>query len=103
MWAFSLFSKSHIDHVNNGNLKIFRGVGVWSTFLAVMRCSYQFFAVLRYLETPNAPLQKCKLTSAVCKYQIHSFNEYLFCSKNILEVYFVASEFTRYQKCILHV
>ena len=40
-----------------GNLKIYRGVGVSSTFLAVMRCSYQFFfAVLRYSEPPNAPL-----------------------------------------------
>ena len=56
MWAFSLFSKSHIGHVNHGNLKIFRGVGVSLTFLAVMRCSYQFFAVLRYSEPPNAPL-----------------------------------------------
>ena len=37
------------------NLKIYRGVGVSSTFLAVMRCSYQFFAVLRYSEPPNAP------------------------------------------------
>ena len=41
-----------------GNLKIYRGVGVSSTFLAVMRCSYQFFAVLRYSETPNAPLKE---------------------------------------------
>ena len=40
MWAFSLFSKSHIGHVNHGNLKIYRGVGVSATFLAVMRCSY---------------------------------------------------------------
>ena len=39
-----------------GNLKIYCGVGVSSTFLAVMRCSYQFFAVLRYSEPPNAPL-----------------------------------------------
>ena len=38
-----------------GNLKIYCGVGVSSTFLAVMRCSYQFFAVLRYSEAPNAP------------------------------------------------
>ena len=41
-----------------GNLKIYRGVGVSSTFPAVMRCSYQFFAVLRYSEPPNAPLEK---------------------------------------------
>ena len=38
-----------------GNLKIYRGVGVSSTFFAVMRCSYHFFAVLRYSELPNAP------------------------------------------------
>ena len=47
--------KSHVGHVNHGNLKIYRGVGVSSTFLAVMRCSYYFFAVLRYPEPPNAP------------------------------------------------
>ena len=41
-----------------GNLKIYCGVGVSSTFLAVMWCSYQFFAVLRYSEPPNAPLRK---------------------------------------------
>ena len=40
-----------------GNLKTYRGVGVSSTFFAVMRCSYHFFAVLRYSEPPNAPLQ----------------------------------------------
>ena len=39
-----------------GNLKIYRGVGVSSTFLAVMQCSHQFFAVLQYSEPPNAPL-----------------------------------------------
>ena len=55
MWAFSLFSKRHIGHVNHGNLKIYRGVGVSATFLAVMRCSYQFFAVLRYSEPPQCP------------------------------------------------
>ena len=56
MWAFSLFSKSHIGNVNHGKSENICGVGVSSTFLAVMRCSYQFFAVLRYLELPNAPL-----------------------------------------------
>ena len=39
-----------------GNLKIYCGVGVSSTFLVVMRCSYHFFAVLWYSEPPNAPL-----------------------------------------------
>ena len=57
MWAFSLFSKSHIGHVNHGKSENICGVGVSSTFLAVMRCSYQFFAVLRYSEPPNAPLR----------------------------------------------
>ena len=56
MWAFSLFSKSHIGHVNHGKSENICGVGVLSTFLAVMRCSYQFFAVLRYSEPSNAPL-----------------------------------------------
>ena len=56
MWVFSLFSKSHIDHVNHGNLKIYGSVGVSSTFLSVMRCSYYFFVVLQYSEPPNAPL-----------------------------------------------
>ena len=56
MWAFSLFSKSHIGNVNHGKSENVCGVGVSSTFLAVMRCSYQFFAVLRYSEPPNAPL-----------------------------------------------
>ena len=44
-----------------GNLKIYRGVGVSSTFPAVMRCSYQFFcgvAVFRTPPPPNAPLEK---------------------------------------------
>ena len=52
MWAFSLFSKSHIGHVNHGKSENICGVGVSSTFLAVMRCSYQFFAVFR---TPQCP------------------------------------------------
>ena len=56
MWAFSLFSKSHIGHVNHGKSENICGVGVSSTFLAVMRCSYQFFALLRYSEAPNALL-----------------------------------------------
>ena len=58
MWSFSRFSKSHIDDVNHRNLKIYCGVGVSSTFLAVMRCPCSFFAVLRarYSEPPNAPL-----------------------------------------------
>ena len=55
MWAFSLFSRSHVGHVNHGKSENICGVGVSSTFLAVMRCSYQFFAVLRYSELPNAP------------------------------------------------
>ena len=52
-----------------GNLKIYCGVGVSSTFPAVMRCSYQFFAVLRYSEPPNAPLiimHKFTCTLDVC-------------------------------------
>ena len=56
MWTFSLFSKSHIGHVNHGKSENICGVDVSSTFVAVMRCSYQFFAVLRYSEPPNAPL-----------------------------------------------
>ena len=56
---------------------------------------------LRYTRKVSKISQKCNLTSAVCTYQRHSFNEYLFCSKNILEVYVVASGFTTYQKCIL--
>ena len=53
MWAFSLFSKSHIGHVNHGNLKIYRGVGVSSTFLAVMRFSYQIFALGLVIKNNN--------------------------------------------------
>ena len=60
MWAFSLFSKSHIGHVNHGKSDNMCGVGVSSTFLAVMRCSYQFFAVLRYSEPPNSPLKMAR-------------------------------------------
>ena len=56
---------------------------------------------LRYARKVSKISQKCNLTSAVCTYQIHSFNEYLFCSQNILEVYVVASGFITYQKCIL--
>ena len=43
MWAFSLFSKSHMGHVNHGTVKIYRSDGVSSTFLAVMQ--YFFFVV----------------------------------------------------------
>ena len=56
MWAFSLFSKSDIGHVNHGKSENICGVGVSSTFLAVMRFSNQFFVVLGYSEQPNAPL-----------------------------------------------
>ena len=58
-----------------GNLKIYRGVGVSSTFLAVMRCSYQFFAVLRYSEAPNAPLAKGPVKSLYIKNCTHDFFE----------------------------
>ena len=51
--VFPVFKKPYSHMVN---LKIYRGVSVLSTFLAVMRCSYQFFAVMRYSEPPNAPL-----------------------------------------------
>ena len=44
--VFPVF-KTHIGHVNHGNLKIYHSVGVSSTFFAVMRCSYLIFAVLR--------------------------------------------------------
>ena len=37
------------------------GLGVLSTFLVVMRCSYQFFAVLRYSEPPMPPLHPALL------------------------------------------
>ena len=56
MWAFPLFSKSHIGQVNHGKSENICGIGASSTFLAVMRCSYQYFAVLRYSEPPNACL-----------------------------------------------
>ena len=52
----SVISKIHIDHVNHGTLNIYRGVGVSSTFLAVMRCSLFSFLVLRYTKPPNVPL-----------------------------------------------
>ena len=48
------FEAMHIDHVNHETLKIYRGVGVSSTFRAMMRCFLLFFAVLRYSE-PRCP------------------------------------------------
>ena len=81
--------------VANDMFLIFISLG--GTFLVLHTKS----VFLRYTRKVSKISQTCNLTSAVCTYQIHSFNEYLFCSKNILEVYVVASGFTTYQKCIL--
>ena len=55
MWAFSLFSKSQIGHmhVNHGKSENIYGVGVSSTILAVMRCSYHFFCGVAVFRTPQ--------------------------------------------------
>ena len=55
-------SKSHIGHVNHGNWKIYCGVGVSATFLALMRCFYVVVVVvvfLRHSEPPNASPPPC--------------------------------------------
>ena len=52
MWAFYLFSKSYIGHVNHGNLKIYHGVGVSPTFSCSDAVFLLFFAVMRYSVSP---------------------------------------------------
>lgn len=56
MQTLSLFSKSHIDHLNRGNLKIFPGVGVSSIFFfVVMRCVINFFCRVAVFRDPQCP------------------------------------------------
>ena len=58
--------KSHVGHANHGNLKIYRGVGVSSTFLAVMRCSYYFFCGVAVSRNPQCPPTHCTSTVWIC-------------------------------------
>ena len=56
MQAFSMFSKGHTGHVNHGNLKIHRGVGVSPTFIAgdaVFLLIFCGVAVFRALQCPS--------------------------------------------------
>ena len=56
MQTFSPFSKSHIDHVNNGTLKIHCNIGV-SSFFSCGDVVFLFnFCSVVVFRAPNAPL-----------------------------------------------
>ena len=67
MWAFSLFSKSHIGHVNHGKSENICVVGVSPTFLAVFLSIFCGVAVFR---TPQCPplFSRAKLLASCIGY-----------------------------------
>ena len=72
-------------------------ISLWGMFLALHTKS----VFSRHTSWVSKIYQKCNLTATFLTYQIHSFNEYLFCRKNILKMYLMFLSAQTYLKCIL--